>query len=55
MKVDGGERKWTQGGEWCEFVSLWQGNRKTLSLEMLGLMYRLNERDIEWQGVIEPE
>lgn len=32
-----------------------QANRKTLSLEMLGLMYRLNERDIEWQGVIEPE
>ncbi len=25
-----------------------------MSLEVLGLMYRLNERDLEWEGVISP-
>ena len=26
-----------------------------LNLEMLGLLYRLNERDSEWENVIPPE
>ena len=32
-----------------------QETRNSLSLEMLGLMYRMNERDIEWENVISPE
>ena len=32
-----------------------QETRQKMSLEMLGLMYRLNERDIEWDAVIPPE
>ena len=29
--------------------------RTRLNLEMLGLLYRLNERDNEWENVIPPE
>ena len=25
-----------------------------MSLDVLGLMYRLNERDVEWEAVISP-
>lgn len=30
-------------------------SRQSVSLEMLGLMYRLNERDLEWENVIPSE
>ena len=43
----------------CVCVDSWlfamQETRHSLSLEMLGLMYRMNERDIEWENVISPE
>lgn len=32
-----------------------QSSRNKLNLEMLGLLYRLNDRDIEWCGVIPTE
>lgn len=32
-----------------------QETRTRLNLEMLGLLYRLNERDNEWENVIPPE
>lgn len=36
-------------------VCPFQETRTRLNLEMLGLLYRLNERDNEWENVIPPE